>query len=113
MCVDALNEDRFGLSGTREISDCGSKEEEKSLREQTYLDVCVTESGDALDFACSDSGWLQRQHRLQDGVELCYARHGCNVRRRYSLLQAASAGPWIEETNYGRSTTMLLASRGQ
>lgn len=29
MCVDALNEDRFGLSGTREVSDCGSKEKKR------------------------------------------------------------------------------------
>ena len=47
----------------------------------TYLDICIAESGDALDFATGDSRRLQRQHGLKNGVELCYARHGCDVRR--------------------------------
>ena len=45
------------------------------------MDVCIAKSGDTLDLASSDSRWLQRQHRLEDGVEFCYARHGRDVRR--------------------------------
>lgn len=56
-------------------------DDEKDCPEQTYLDICIAEGGDALDLAPSDSRWLQRQHRLEDDLEFCYARHGCGVRR--------------------------------
>lgn len=80
------------------------------------MDVCIAEGGDALDLAPRDSRWLQRQHRLEDGVELCYARHGCDVRRqdRYSLLQPISAVPSIEEIiTVAESTTKCFGSKGK
>ena len=64
------------VASRRKLGDQGS-----GCHEQTYLNVCIAEGGDALDLATSDSRWLQRQHRLEDDLEFCYARHGCGVRR--------------------------------
>ena len=49
--------------------------------ENTYLDVCIAERGDALNLTSSDPRWFQRQHGLEDGVEFRYAGHDCYVRR--------------------------------
>ena len=81
MCVNTLNEDSFRLCDKKTSKYISCKYTSTVGRTgATYLNVCVAESSNTLDFAPGDSWRFESQHRLEIAVELRYTRrHGCKI----------------------------------